>query len=202
MPQYKCAYLISCCWIGSSRAGECNHGKAIAQNQLARRLKPFGISPTTMRVNGWLARRMSAEARLRQRCGARLKCAPGNFCARSRAGQDPFPHRILRHGPWIRLNRSPLGRAAELPSMHGILRRGRVDWRPPSWGLACRWLSSPPSLSPPSSDCGSSSGFGTEDQRARPGCAAGWIAAALVVAPRLSPYSVVATRNYGPSRSE
>jgi putative DNA primase/helicase len=28
---------------------ECNHGKALTQNQLARRLKPFGIGPKTVR---------------------------------------------------------------------------------------------------------------------------------------------------------
>jgi hypothetical protein len=32
--------------------GECNHGKALTQNQLARRLKPFGIGPKTIRVDG------------------------------------------------------------------------------------------------------------------------------------------------------
>jgi putative DNA primase/helicase len=31
---------------------ECNHGKALTQNQLARRLKPFGIGPKTIRVDG------------------------------------------------------------------------------------------------------------------------------------------------------
>jgi Protein of unknown function (DUF3631) len=30
--------------------GECNHGKALTQNQLARRLKPFGIAPKTLRI--------------------------------------------------------------------------------------------------------------------------------------------------------
>jgi Protein of unknown function (DUF3631) len=28
--------------------GECNHGKALTQNQLARRLKPFGVHPKTL----------------------------------------------------------------------------------------------------------------------------------------------------------
>jgi len=30
--------------------GECNHGKALTQNQLARRLKPYGIRPADMRA--------------------------------------------------------------------------------------------------------------------------------------------------------
>ena len=32
--------------------GECNHGKALTQNQLARRLKPFNIFPRTVRADG------------------------------------------------------------------------------------------------------------------------------------------------------
>ena len=31
---------------------ECNQGKALTQNQLARRLKPFGIGPKTVRADG------------------------------------------------------------------------------------------------------------------------------------------------------
>jgi hypothetical protein len=36
--------------------GECNHGKAITQNGLARRLKPFGIVPKTVRVGNVTAK--------------------------------------------------------------------------------------------------------------------------------------------------
>ena len=32
--------------------GECNRGKALTQNELARRLKAFGIRPGTLRING------------------------------------------------------------------------------------------------------------------------------------------------------
>jgi putative DNA primase/helicase len=32
--------------------GECNHGKALTQNQLARRLKLFGVGPKTVRTDG------------------------------------------------------------------------------------------------------------------------------------------------------
>jgi hypothetical protein len=65
---------------------ESNHGKPMTKNQLARRLKPFGLTPKTIRTAaGIFALDIRRSANIRSMKGKRRRTSPNRSLAPSRS---------------------------------------------------------------------------------------------------------------------